>query len=342
MIRWSATLWSALYALVALGWVLGAPGYPFGPSDPAAHLSPLGGVPASTSAPLLAIGMALAAAIALLMSRGVRTGRPVLLTLAWLITAVLALVLNDGRVLMLIGYLPIVLVGGPLGLLPVSAYLDKFDGPNLNQFALVLGVLLWLAATLDYQRRTADACLSCGVGPRPMPRWARPEVAARWGKWCAYLAFLVPLAYAVTRWAWFGGFTLGLISEEFLREGQQNGLWIAGAGLGTFAAAGGLLTLGLVYRWGEVYPFWVPGLRGKRVSPLSAIIPASVVAVIVTAAGMGVFVGLVGRVGFSEFIVNPMTFFPFWGLALGAATVAYFLRRRVECGRHEDRVLVDL
>ncbi|MGW0517559.1 hypothetical protein [Crossiella sp. NPDC003009] len=341
MIRWSATIWSALYAVFALSWTFGASGYPFGPADPSAQLSALGAVPAATSAPLLAIGMTTATVVALLMSLGSKAIRPLLLTLAWLVTAALALFLNDGRVLMLVGYLPIVLIGAPFGWPPVS-YLDKFDTANLNQFAIVLGALLWLAATLNYQRRTAGACLSCGIGPRPVPALATPAAAARWGKWCAYLAFLVPLAYAVTRWAWFAGFSLGLISEEFLREGQENGLWIAGAGLGTFAALGGLLTLGLVYPWGEVYPFWVPGLRGKRVRPLAAIIPATFVAVIVTAAGLGVFLRMVGRVGFTEFIVNPMTFFPFWGLALGGATVAYFLRRRVECDRHPAKIPLSL
>lgn len=59
-----------------------------------------------------------------------------------------------------------------------------------------------------------------------------------------------------------------------------------GAGLATLAVGGALLTLGLTQRWGEVYPRWVPFLRGKPVRPRTAIIPATVVAILVTSAGM--------------------------------------------------------
>ncbi|MCP2340278.1 hypothetical protein [Actinomadura rupiterrae] len=34
------------------------------------------------------------------------------------------------------------------------------------------------------------------------------------------------------------------------------------------------LSMGLVRSWGEVWPRWVPFLRGRRVHPLAAIIPA--------------------------------------------------------------------
>jgi hypothetical protein len=46
------------------------------------------------------------------------------------------------------------------------------------------------------------------------------------------------------------------------------------------------LTLGLTQHWGEVYPRGVPFLRGKPVRPRTAIIPATVVAILVTSAGM--------------------------------------------------------
>jgi hypothetical protein len=81
------------------------------------------------------------------------------------------------------------------------------------------------------------------------------------GRWATYVAVVIPIPYAVTRWAWALGFPLG-ISEEFLREGQEVGLWWAGAAL---AVGGAILTLGLVQRWGEVFPRWIPFLGGKRV-----------------------------------------------------------------------------
>ena len=59
-----------------------------------------------------------------------------------------------------------------------------------------------------------------------------------------------------------------------------------------------LLTLGLVQRWGEVFPRWIPFLAGKRVPPALAIVPASLVSILVTTAGlMFVRLTLLGAVG---------------------------------------------
>ena len=42
---------------------------------------------------------------------------------------------------------------------------------------------------------------------------------------------------------------------------------------------------GLVRRWGEIFPRWIPFLPGKRVPLAMANVPASVISVLVTAAG---------------------------------------------------------
>jgi hypothetical protein len=83
------------------------------------------------------------------------------------------------------------------------------------------------------------------------------------GKWATAVAILIPLFYAATRWAWALGFPLG-IGEAFLREGQAVSLWWAGAGSATVAVGGAILTLGLVQRWGEIFPRWIPRLGGRR------------------------------------------------------------------------------
>ncbi|MFE6777943.1 hypothetical protein [Streptomyces sp. NPDC057702] len=41
--------------------------------------------------------------------------------------------------------------------------------------------------------------------------------------------------------------------------------------------------IGLVARWGEVFPHWVPGLRGRRVPTRVAVIPAALGATLLTA-----------------------------------------------------------
>jgi len=45
----------------------------------------------------------------------------------------------------------------------------------------------------------------------------------------------------------------------------------------SFASVGcSLLTLGLVHRWGEIVPTWIPLLGGRRVPPRAAAVPAMV------------------------------------------------------------------
>jgi hypothetical protein len=66
-----------------------------------------------------------------------------------------------------------------------------------------------------------------------------------------------------------------------------------------------------------------------------AVAPASLVAVMVTSASLGLvtsgdFISLVGTGGLA---VAPMLLWPLWGVALGAATLAYYLRRRGRCPR---------
>lgn len=110
------------------------------------------------------------------------------------------------------------------------------------------------------------------------------RVAARWGRWATAVAVAVPCLYAATRWAWALGIPLG-ISEELLREGQAEGIWLAGASLATVAVGGAVLTRGLVQEWGEVFPRWIPFLAGRRVPPALAIVPASVVSVVLIGGG---------------------------------------------------------
>jgi hypothetical protein len=201
----------------------------------------------------------------------------------------------------------------------------------------VAGGLAWGAAALAYQRRVRDACARCGRRALPS-RWTTPDAAARWGRWAVAVAVVIPLLYAATRWAWALGIQLG-ITEEFLREGQKTGLWIRGAALATMTIGGAVLTLGLVQRWGEVFPRWIPRLAGRRVPPRLAVIPAALVSVLVTTAGI-MFVRLqttgylFTAFDFSEgnwATIAPELLWPAWGIALAAATLAYHYRRRGPC-----------
>ena len=343
-VGYAAGVWSLAYGLLGVYWTFEGAGFPFGTeNDPGAALSVLGAARAETAAPVIAIlglvGAAVAGAMSRVWGRGV--ARAALLAFAWALAAGLALVVPDYRVLMAVAYAPLVVIGAPFGWPPGVSLLDAFPGPVVNQFVCIGGGLLWAAAAVAYGRRSKGAR---GDGGRPEAGWTAPESAARWGRWAVAVAVIVPVLYALTRWAWALGIPLG-ISEELLREGQEIGLWWAGAGLATIAVGGALLTLGLVQEWGEVFPRWVPFLRGGRVPVLLAVVPASLVSVLVTAAGlMFVRLTLTGQLAavLGEGVLTadnwaalgPELLWPVWGVALGAATLAYYHRR---CGRCEHR-----
>ncbi len=345
-IRYAAATWSLIYGVLGLYWALGGAGFPFGrENDPGAALSILVGVRSEVGAPVIAalglLGAVAAVAMARMKGRGIL--RAALLGFAWVAAAMLALVIPDYRVLVGVAYAPIILIGAPFGWPPGANLIDAFPWPVVNQFICITGGLLWSATAVAYGRRTRDACGNCGRTDSGSG-WTAPDAAARWGRWAVYVAVVIPILYALTRWAWALGIPLG-ISEEFLREGQEIGMWWGGAGLATIAVGGAVLTLGLVQRWGEVFPRWIPFLSGKRVPPALAIVPASLVAVLVTAAGlMFVRLTLTGTLGelFGEgdlvfsaenwAALAPELLWPVWGAALGAATLAYYYRRRGRCG----------
>ncbi|MCG5448863.1 hypothetical protein [Micromonospora hortensis] len=329
--------WLGLWGVLALIGTLTGAGYPFGPNDPhGGDVSLLRLVPVEVATPLFA-GVLLAAAVAALaMSRpGARPPGPLRALLAgygWAVAFVLVLVVPDVRVLVVLGYLPILIVGAPFGWPPVD-YADIFTWALFGRFAALAGGLLLAGAVLAWQRRTAAACVGCGRNHTDRG-WTTPAAATRWGRWAAGIAAVIPFTYALTRFAWAAGIPLG-ISREFLTEMQDTGLVWAGFGLAAFATVGAVLTLGLVQGWGERFPRWMLGLAGRRVPVKLAVVPATVVAISVTAASLGLlsnpkFWELTGGLSITG---APMLLWPVWGVALGAATYAYHLRRRGACRR---------
>jgi hypothetical protein len=258
--------------------------------------------------------------------------RALLLGYGAVVAFVLAVVVPGMQVLVILGYLPILLLGAPFGWPPVD-YADVFTWALAARVASMVGGVLLAGALLGWHRRTAGACVACGRDGADRG-WTTPAAAARWGRWAAWTAAAIPFGYALIRFAWAVGIPLG-ISPDFLDEMWDSGLVWAGAGLGAFATVGAVLTLGLVRPWGERFPRWMAGLAGRRVPVGLAVIPATLVAIAVTATGLGALssaefwqqeVGL-GLAG------GPLLLFPLWGVALGAATYAYHLRRRGTCRR---------
>jgi len=115
---------------------------------------------------------------------------------------------------------------------------------------------------------------------------------------------------------------------SFPSRGTVHVLWISVLLVGL-----GLLTLGLVQRWGEALPEWIPFLGRKRVPRLAAMIPASAGAIALTLLWLGEF-SVVGKI-FDEFglhgaarVVVFACYAPMllWGPLLGAVTYSYTRR----------------
>jgi hypothetical protein len=248
------------------------------------------------------------------------------------------------NLLVKLGYLPYAVLGLLTGADFGRTYLESLtEWATIHQVVCLIGGFVWLAATVCYSRRSRDACLYCGRQDG-VEGWKSPNQAARWGRIAVYVAMVTPVFYALTRYAWALGVSLGM-SEEELRRGQELGTWTAGLFLASFGLVGAVLMLGLAQRWGEVFPRWMIGLAGRRVPIALALVPAALVAVLLIVGGIAIWSGLgqmvaalaAGRaedggiIGAILFQVGPTLLFPVWGVALAVATLGYYYRRRGPC-----------
>lgn len=347
--RWApyaAVAWSLLYAALGVYWVVSGSGFPYTPDTMSDGMGPLLGRFGSGVAWIVLMMAGIPAAVlGVAMLRGMRgrTLRPLFIAAGILLAGILLLLMTGLNLLVKFGYIP----GVILGLVTAEkglAYLTAWtQWATIHQLLCLIGGFLWLAATICYARRSGDACLYCGRRDGP-EGWTSPIKAARWGRIAVYVAMLTPVFYALTRYAWALGIPLGM-SEEYLRSGQESGIWIGGLSMATFGLVGAVLMLGLVQRWGEVFPRWMIGLAGRRVPIALAIIPASIVAVLLIVGGIGIWSGLDQMVanlaasgaadieisGALIFQLGPTLLFPVWGVALAVATLGYYYRRRGPC-----------
>ena len=303
-----AGAWSLAYAVLGLVWAFGGPGRPFAAEStliPATSL--LDQTPAVVSGLTIAGIAVVMGALTLRLVRR-HTDRA---------TAVLAVVLTDVRILMTMGYLPVMLVALATGDVDPDTLAAMANWPAVN---LLLMMVAGVSLTV--------------LGMRPLLARLRDVDPARalWvGRVAVAVAMAVPIGYAITRLGWLLGVPVG-ISEEFLASISQ--ITPIGAGLGTLALIGAVLTLGLVQRWGEVWPRWVPVLRGRPIPPRGPAYAALAVAVPIAAAGLmyirkmiaGVQIGPPGAE--SELGAwLPEMLWPLWAAALAVAALAYLLRR---------------
>lgn len=320
-IGYAAAAWAAIYATIALVWTVTGEGFPFGRANPDSA-GTLRTLSSDLGAPLFAGVLIATTVVILVMVDGSRPPRPlrmVLLGFGWLVAGALLLVVPEPDLLVLVAYTPLLLAGAPFGW-PDVDYGEIFTWPLANQAFSVLGGVLVAVTVWAWQRRTRP--------DQTAPAWTTPASAARWGRWAVSVAMAVPLVYATTRYAWVLRIPL-TITDEFVDELHRTGLVWAGAWLASFATIGAVLTLGLARPWGERFPRWLPGLAGRRVPVPLAVVPAGLVSVLVTATGLSVVTdpGMFADLRAGEWVHLPSLLWPVWGVALGAATLAYYLRR---------------
>lgn len=162
--------------------------------------------------------------------------------------------------------------------------------------------------------------------PAPAPKWARRAAA---------LAVLTTVPSALWRCSMALGLPVG-VDPAYRREHYGFPGWGTAYVFGlSFLLVGlALLTLGLVRRWGEVTPQWIPLVGGRRVPPLAAIIPAGTGALALMLLWASVFSSAgeifdeYGLHGAARTIVLacylPMLL---WGPLLAAVTVSFARRR---------------
>jgi hypothetical protein len=348
--RWApyaAVAWSLVYAALGLYWAASGRGFPYTPETVSDAMGPLAGRfgPGVAWIVVRMAGMP-AAAVGAAMLRGVRSKalRPLFITGGALLAGVLLLLMTSLNLLVLLGYIPYAVRGLFTGAQFGPNYLEALtQWTVVHQLLCLIGGFLWLAATVCYARRSGGACLYCGRRDGP-EGWQGPNQAARWGRIAVYVSMVAPVFYAFTRYAWVLGFPLGM-SEAFLRRGQESGMWTSGLFLATFGLVGAVLTLGLVQRWSEAFPRWMIGLAGRRVPIALAVVPASLVSVLLIVGGIGIWSALdqmakalvaggvegIRLIGEIIFQVGPTLLFPVWGVALAVATLGYYFRRRGPC-----------
>ncbi|WP_255258127.1 hypothetical protein [Bacillus sp. AFS018417] len=333
-IGYGAVGWSLLYGAVQLYWLLGGGGYPFKRGEMDLFAAMVTYLPSKVGGLIFVILCLLGIVIGVAMQKTWRNVFPrwLILTFAWGFAVALLLFIPDISLIMVMAY----------------AFLFKFafNWIMLNQVICIIGALLWIMTAVAYQRRTRDACEYCGRTEN-----GNTFLLVRWGRWLTIIAALAPIPYALTRFAWALNIPLG-VDPQFLHDFSklnptaQITEWV----FGSICIGGGILTLGLIQKWGEIFPRWFPFIGGKRVPIMLAVVPASIIAIAVTAAGF-VFTFSFFAVTFHLMpvdnillsqiwgTVGPMVFWVPWGVALGLAAIAYYYRRRgkcTHCGRDDQ------
>lgn len=159
--------------------------------------------------------------------------------------------------------------------------------------------------------------------------------APRWAVLVAYLTPVTVLPAALWRSAVGFGADLGMPQawRDFHQVPGDGSAYVIGLSLGSLGAAA--LTLGLVHRWGEEVPRWVPGFGGRRLPVLPVVTVATVGAILVavtcvlSVVNWNAIIGHRGMPDLGWYALASAAYAPalLWAPLLLAATWAYWWRR---------------
>jgi hypothetical protein len=134
-----------------------------------------------------------------------------------------------------------------------------------------------------------------------------------------------------------GLWRIALVIGLPVTNGDLGGFWqrLYIVSLSLVSEGAALMTLGLVERWGEVVPRWIPLIGGRSVRPMAAFVAAMTGATILTALWTSVF-WTMPRGHFYDYFNGPQgvivtaCYLPLllWGPLLAVVAVAYLRRRR--------------
>lgn len=318
------------------------------PSSLAGHLG--AGVERALS--LIGALAALVLSVGALVARAVfRSVPPWLVRTAALVAALLLALTTPGGIIPAAGYaFAVSVVGGIVALVVLVALRRPWRGLLLGAVLIGVAAAAFAFGSGELVPRVAEALgamlpgaavpLAHVVASAGLLIWTIGEAAGARGRLaiavlrhrrsltvaaaaCA-LPYVVARASWLTPWPLFGGSAELFAAEPTVR--------VVGLVLGAGMLAGGVLTLGLIRPWGLRFPRSLAGLGGRRVPPALAIIPASVVSVLFTAAGLQFAVEGTGSIGETGYL---LLMFPFWlwGPLLGLATWGYAMVRATRPAR---------
>ncbi len=184
--------------------------------------------------------------------------------------------------------------------LPRHLYLE-----TTMPFLLIAGVLAWVSLTASV-----------------LPTERLGSWVLRHRRAITVLAALGPLPYALVRLTWLTPW------PQFAPGDMPAEIRLQGLLISAGAWAGFVLTLGLIQRWGEIFPRWMPGVAGRPVPVWFAAVPGALVATILCAAAVPIVLMFLEQ-GVRDGLVSALIFpFWLWGPALALAVWGYVLHRR--------------